>query len=65
MNSKKNIHLVNWSQMCQPLSSDGLGIKHIMSINEALLMKLASGLSLERESLEVQCSVKNRAWRKH
>lgn len=50
----RRIHLINWNQVCQPLDNGGLGIKHMKSMNEALLMKLAWGLITEKEALWVQ-----------
>uniref|UniRef100_A0A2N9I786 Reverse transcriptase domain-containing protein n=1 Tax=Fagus sylvatica TaxID=28930 RepID=A0A2N9I786_FAGSY len=35
----KKFHLVNWSQVCQPLHSGGLGIRNLRMFNKALLGK--------------------------
>lgn len=51
---KKKVHLINWDQVCQPLANGGLGINHMRSINDGLLMKLAWGLITEKEALWVQ-----------
>ena len=35
----KKFHLVNWSQVCQPIHSGGLGIRNLRIFNKALLGK--------------------------
>lgn len=37
----RKVHLINWDQVFQPLPNGGLGVKHMASMNEALIMKLA------------------------
>lgn len=51
--SHKKIHLVNWQQLCQPLSNGGFGLKNMKAMNDALLLKLAWGLIADKDSLWV------------
>lgn len=39
--SRRKVHLINWQQVCQPLINRGLRIKHMKTMNDALIMKLA------------------------
>ena len=39
MGEGKKFHLVNWNQVCQPLSSGGLGFRNLRVFNRALLGK--------------------------
>ena len=39
MGEGKKFHLMNWSQVCQPLQSSGLGIRNLRLFNRALLGK--------------------------
>lgn len=50
----RRIHLVNWNQVCQLLDNRGLGIKHMKTMNDTLLFKLAWALITERNALWVQ-----------
>jgi exonuclease III len=39
MGEGKKFHLVNWSQVCQPLKMGGLGVRNLRLFNQALLGK--------------------------
>uniref|UniRef100_A0A2N9GA24 Reverse transcriptase domain-containing protein n=1 Tax=Fagus sylvatica TaxID=28930 RepID=A0A2N9GA24_FAGSY len=39
MGEGKKFHLVNWSQVCQPLKMGGLGVRNLLLFNQALLGK--------------------------
>uniref|UniRef100_A0A2N9FMZ6 Uncharacterized protein n=1 Tax=Fagus sylvatica TaxID=28930 RepID=A0A2N9FMZ6_FAGSY len=39
MGDERKFHLVNWSQVCQPLKLGGLGIRNLTKFNKALLGK--------------------------
>uniref|UniRef100_A0A2N9J5R7 Reverse transcriptase domain-containing protein n=1 Tax=Fagus sylvatica TaxID=28930 RepID=A0A2N9J5R7_FAGSY len=47
----KKFHLVNWSQVCQPIHSGGLGIRNLRMFNKALLGKWLWRFGNEREAL--------------
>lgn len=49
--TRRKINLINWNKICQPLPNGGLGVKHMPSINEVLVMKLAWGLITNKDSL--------------
>jgi hypothetical protein len=48
---EEKFHLVKWSQICQPLSSGGLGIRNLRIFNRALLGKWLWRFGNEREAL--------------
>ena len=39
MGEGKKFHLVNWSQVCQPLKMGGLGVRNLRIFNQALMGK--------------------------
>lgn len=48
--SNHKVHLISWNQICQPTDSEGLGIRHMRSTNDALLTKLVWDLILNIDS---------------
>ncbi|OWM91409.1 hypothetical protein CDL15_Pgr017327 [Punica granatum] len=46
-----NFHLVKWSDVCQPLSSGGLGIRSLVNFSKALLWKWFWRFANERSAL--------------
>ncbi|KAH9680279.1 putative ribonuclease H protein [Citrus sinensis] len=54
----KKLHLINWADVCRLKLSGGLGLKNLMHMNEALLMKLGWGLLVNSNSYwaHVLCS---------
>jgi hypothetical protein len=58
MGEGKKFHLVNWSQICQPLKSGGLGFRNLILFNRALLGKWLWRYGKEEDALwrQVICS---------
>ncbi|XP_024039517.1 uncharacterized protein LOC112098126 [Citrus clementina] len=50
----KKLHLVNWVDVCHSKLSEGLGLKNLMLMNKALLMKLGWGLLVNNNSYWAQ-----------
>lgn len=49
--AKKNFHLVDWWSICQPKKNEGLGIRPLKIVNQALLGKWLSRIGEENNGL--------------
>ena len=47
-------HLVLWDQICKPKKEGGLGIRKVRLMNEALLVKVAFKMLVEKDSFWVE-----------
>ena len=52
--TRQKHHLVSWSNICQPKSVGGLGLRLAQAVNSAFLSKLGWGLIHKRDELWVQ-----------
>ena len=52
LGDRSKIHLVKWSDVCKTKSFEGLGIRRLPSLNQALLGKWLWRFSVERELVE-------------
>lgn len=37
---KRQVHLINWNQFCEPKIFEGVGVSKMQPMNKALIMKL-------------------------
>ena len=44
-------HFVNWTKICEPTQCGGLGIRNLLTFNQALLGKWLRWFAMEREAL--------------
>ncbi|KAF7834640.1 putative ribonuclease H protein At1g65750 family [Senna tora] len=54
MDNVRKPHPINWKTVCTPKDRGGFGIKHLLSMNDAFLMKMGWKLKTDRSNLHCQ-----------